>query len=91
MPPLLVRRPPKELLPAPPEALFHYHLTPRATRRRHQVGMCSAADCPPRDQGNLGSLLAWTARTKPVGYDRILAFELGNELNSVLNGSAGDR
>ena len=45
--------------------------------------------CPVRDQSNIASMLSWLTATQPAGFDNIYAFELGNELNSCLNGEKG--
>jgi heparanase 1 len=45
--------------------------------------------CPHRNQSNIASLLTWITTNRPVGADKIYALELGNELNSCLNGATG--
>jgi hypothetical protein len=61
----------------------------RPTKTKPEVPLCGSSGCPPRDQSNLRALLSWTVSTRPVGWDAILGFELGNELNDCLDGSAG--
>ena len=50
---------------------------------------CNETACPERNQSNLESLIEYTFREKPTGWDSIQGFELGNELNKVLNDAIG--
>eukprot|EP01065_Artemidia_motanka_P016799 TRINITY_DN203_c0_g1_i2.p1 TRINITY_DN203_c0_g1~~TRINITY_DN203_c0_g1_i2.p1 ORF type:complete len:456 (+),score=152.11 TRINITY_DN203_c0_g1_i2:107-1369(+) len=59
----------------------------RPTKTKPEKQLCSHSSCPPHNQSNLKELLKWTAANRPGAP--IYAFELGNELNSVLNGSVG--
>ena len=62
----------------------------RPTKTSPEKVLCSSqGGCPARDQSNLATLVEWLASSKPRGWDAIYAFELGNELNSCLNGAAG--
>ena len=63
----------------------------RPTKTKPETKLCSSSSCPARNQTNLHSLLRWTARERPAGWERLLAFELGNELNSCLNSDLGAR
>ena len=54
-----------------------------------EIGTCSEKSCPKRNASNLKSLLDFTFQEKPIGWDSIEAFELGNELNKALNGTVG--
>ena len=51
--------------------------------------LCGPQSCPAANQTNLNTLISYIGNTKPIGFDKIAAFELGNELNSCLNGSIG--
>lgn len=60
----------------------------RPTKTKPEKKLCSdSGGCPARNQTNLEALLKWTAQNHPDAP--IYAFELGNELNSCLNGNAG--
>jgi len=37
------------------------------------------------------ALISWTVTNRPPGWDHLIGFELGNELNEALNGLAGAR
>lgn len=56
----------------------------------HEEGMCNETHgCPPRNQSNLEAFLQWTKENHPEAP--IYAWELGNELNTVLNDREGAR
>jgi hypothetical protein len=66
----------------------------RPTKTSPETHLCAAGThsrCPPRNTSNYEALLSWTARRRPVGWESVFAFELGNELNSCLNGLPGAR
>ena len=50
---------------------------------------CNETACPDLNQTNLENLIEYTFREKPTGWDSIQGFELGNELNKVLNDAIG--
>eukprot|EP01065_Artemidia_motanka_P016798 TRINITY_DN203_c0_g1_i1.p1 TRINITY_DN203_c0_g1~~TRINITY_DN203_c0_g1_i1.p1 ORF type:complete len:458 (+),score=148.10 TRINITY_DN203_c0_g1_i1:107-1375(+) len=59
----------------------------RPTKTKPEKQLCSHSSCPPHNQSNLKELLKWTAANRPGAP--IYAFELGNELNTVLGSSVG--
>ena len=64
----------------------------RPTKTKPEKKMCKSS-CPPRNTSNYETLLTWLA-TDTQGKElskNILAFELGNELNTCLNGEVGAR
>jgi len=61
----------------------------RPTKTSPEKKLCDSKGCPPGDQSNLEALLRWTAKNRPDAP--IYGWELGNELNSCLNGDAGAR
>ena len=93
----------KEITPADASALLGFvsrnnltlvwglnDLFGRPTKLKPEKKMCGKI-CPPRNTSNYETLLKWLstdARGKQFA-NNILAFELGNELNSCLNGEAG--
>jgi hypothetical protein len=63
----------------------------RPTKTSPETKLCGGGDpamdaCPVRNQSNLEALLAWTVHSSPSA---IFGLELGNELNTCLNGIAG--
>jgi heparanase 1 len=60
----------------------------RPTKTKPEQKLCDGSGgCPARDQSNLAALLAWTATHAPGAP--IHGWELGNELNACLDGTAG--
>eukprot|EP00966_Prymnesium_polylepis_P182214 4221553-Prymnesium_polylepis.1 len=58
----------------------------RPTKTKPETKLCSGGSCPPRNQSNAAALLRWVAAQSPR---TVYAFELGNELNSCLDGLEG--
>lgn len=59
----------------------------RPTKTKPEVPLCHT-ECPPQDLSNAAALLTWAAATDVV-QKNLYGWELGNELNSVLNGAVG--
>eukprot|EP00039_Didymoeca_costata_P008579 m.113685 g.113685 ORF g.113685 m.113685 type:complete len:581 (-) comp14143_c0_seq2:151-1893(-) len=63
----------------------------RPTKTKPEKGMCGSSgrdgSCPPNNQSNIAAFLQWNA----AHGSSVFGWELGNELNSVLNGQAGAR
>jgi hypothetical protein len=60
----------------------------RPTKEKPEKPLCTADECPKQDLSNSEALLRWAAANDVV-RNALYAWELGNELNSVLNGAAG--
>ena len=61
----------------------------RPTKEKEEKPECRATSCPELDTTNMQALLEWVYAK---GFDdQLFGLELGNELNKVLNGSAGAR
>ena len=63
----------------------------RPTKAKEERPLCSASECPPRNTTNYEAMLRWLLRDdeRTALEANVVAFELGNELNSCLNGDAG--
>jgi len=69
----------------------------RPPKTKPETPQCNAtapagdAACPARDTVDYEALISWTVTNRPPGWDHLIGFELGNELNEALNGLAGAR
>lgn len=61
----------------------------RPTKTKPEKQLCSETACPAHNQSNLQALVRWTIDNMP--HAPLAGWELGNELNSCLNGEAGAR
>jgi len=59
----------------------------RPTKTKPEHPLCSSTSCPARNQSNIEALFRYLRGKHPNAP--IYAFELGNELNSCLNGTVG--
>eukprot|EP01063_Lacrimia_lanifica_P017751 TRINITY_DN24757_c0_g1_i1.p1 TRINITY_DN24757_c0_g1~~TRINITY_DN24757_c0_g1_i1.p1 ORF type:complete len:575 (+),score=157.03 TRINITY_DN24757_c0_g1_i1:39-1763(+) len=59
----------------------------RPAKTKPEKLLCTAHHCPPFDASNMKELVSWTAAHRPTAP--IYGWELGNELNTCLNGFAG--
>ncbi len=60
----------------------------RPTKTSPEKPLCSSGACPARNHSNLAAFVQWTATHFPHS---VYGWELGNELNSCLDGTAGAR
>ena len=60
----------------------------RPTKTNPEKEQCNKNNgCPPRNQTNIKDFLLWNVKNMPI--DSVYGWELGNELNTYLNGNIG--